>query len=161
MRSHVAAGARLAVGCFITAGCHKATFPQPRLGAVCAATVDNKAWDRSVFSNDFSTKDRLVWIPWIEPPVWHVRVPTGEVGADDSVQLVLTFEPTQELPLVIGSFHERAVYAGQVTVRMDPSHDLVSVSWWGGWGSSSGGSSSRQLFDERLEEDARHLGGRR
>jgi hypothetical protein len=107
----------------------------PDMGAVCAATVDNKAWDGTVFENDFSTKDRLVWIPWNHPPAWHVQVPTGEVGADDWVQLILTFKPTQERPLVIGSFHARGVLALQVTVRTDPSHDLVSVSWWGaGWG---------------------------
>jgi hypothetical protein len=157
MRSHVAAGVAFAVGCFSAAGCHKATFPQPLLwrassvttadlsweeqshlapdmGAVCAATVDNKAWDGSVFSNDFSTKDRLVWMPWIHPPAWYVRVPTGEVGADDWIILALTFKPTQELPLVKGSFHAWGQLAAQVAVRTDPAHDLVSVSWWdAGW----------------------------
>src|SRR5450432_1504448 len=129
VRSHVAEGVAIAVGYFSTAGCHKATFPQPLLwrassvttadlsweeqshlapdmGAVCAATVDNRDWDGSVFSNDFSTKSRFVWIPQAYPsPLWSVIVPTGEVGADDWVQLALTFKPTQEFPLVKGSFH--------------------------------------------------------
>jgi hypothetical protein len=103
------------VGCFGTAGCHKATFPQPMLwrassvttadlyweeqshlapdmGAVCAATVDNKARDGSVFSNDFSTKDRLAWMPWIHPPAWYVQVPRQGIlpwKRSDVVRLLL------------------------------------------------------------------------
>jgi hypothetical protein len=153
MRSHVAAGVAFALGCFNT-GCHKATFPQPWLwrassvttadlsweeqshlapdmGATCAATVDNRDWDGSVFENDFSTKDRFVWIPQYSPsPIWSVVIPTGEVGADDWINLALTFKPTQEDPLVKGSFHAWGWLADQVTVRTDPAHDLVSVSWW-------------------------------
>jgi hypothetical protein len=154
MRSHLAAEVAFAFGCFSTAGCHKAMFPQPMLwrassvatadlsweeqshlapdmGAVCAATVDNRDWDGSVFENDFSTKDRFVWIPQAYPsPIGSVGIPTGEVGADDWVLLALTFKPTQEHPLVKGSFHAWGRFARQVTVRTDPAHDLVSVSWW-------------------------------
>jgi hypothetical protein len=151
---HVAAAVAAAVGCFGAAGCHKAAFRQPPLwcassvttadlsweeqshlapdmGAVCAVTVDNRDWDGSVFENDFSTKDRFVWIPQAYPsPIWSIVIPTGEVGADDWIALALTFKPTQEITLVRGSFHARTLNPRQVTVKTDPSHDLVSVSWW-------------------------------
>jgi hypothetical protein len=158
MRSHVAAGVAFAVGCFITAGCHKAMSPEPwwasatiadlsregqlrlaaDIGAVCTAKVDFTQWDRHFWVLDFSKKGAgFVWFP--DPPlraVWGVHIPTAKPAGDwdeNAINLWLSFEPPQKLPIVVGIVDATGlpVSNSQITVKMDPSHDLVSLSWWG------------------------------
>jgi hypothetical protein len=107
------------------------------MGAACSVSVDNRDWDGSLSAREFWKQgDGFVLVPsWLEydpSPLWVVQIPTGEVGADDSIRLGLFFNPTRQLPIVRGTVHARSLWARppQITVKMDPSHDLVSVSWW-------------------------------
>jgi hypothetical protein len=148
MTAHVAAVVAFGVGCLSTAGCHKATFYgtiadlsrerqsrllAPDMGAACTVMVDNTDWDGSLFAREFWKQgDGFVWFPEFNPPMWIARIPTGEAGADDAIRLCLSFRPTQQLPIVLGTMHARRLHVplAQITVKTDPWHDLVSVSWW-------------------------------
>jgi hypothetical protein len=161
MTPHVAAVVAFGVGCLSAAGCHEATFSAtmadlswdkqtrrlaPDMGAACAVSVDNRAWDGSLSAREFwKHGDGFVWVPWYDPSpswVWAVQIPTGEVGADDSIRLRLSFSPTLQAPIVLGTVHARPLWAlpPGIALKMDPTHDLVSVSWWtsGGDGRWSG-----------------------
>ncbi len=150
MRPGVAGRVAFAVGCFGMAGCHKAPFSTiiiadlswergarhlaPGVGAACTVMVDNTAWDGSLSAREFWKQgDGFVWLPQEDPPLWAVSIPTGEAGADDSIQLGLSFKTTEQLSIVIvrGTVHARFLYAppAHITVKMDPSHDLVSMAW--------------------------------